>query len=158
MRLRSSLFHVSRLVLLGGLAGVLAGQVALAAEPKPKCADMTQGRLMGLEYTTCRLVAMTSRMKFDYQGLNGFDPSETNQCKGELLALGEKAYKDTYSCLVKTKQKRAAETLDDYYASWRSYVEFWTNLSAPSRTYEALMVLKDQELNEMRTRLAVQIK
>jgi hypothetical protein len=133
-----------------------------SAGAKELCVDMTQGRLMGLEYYSCRLAAMYDRATIDNSKasgrLDGYDFPKSSECIVELRTLADKAAKDTSKCLEKTKQTRALEALEDYYGSWLAHTRLWRNTSMSGEEYTYRMKRGEEALEEKRARLQVTIK
>ncbi len=65
---------------------------------------------------------------------------------------------DTRACLLKTKQSRAVDALDDYYAAWLLAVSAWTNMAESAYLFDLRLEVLEQSLEEKKIKFNVQLR
>lgn len=127
-----------------------------------RCTDWTQGRLMGLEYVACQLTARkemaTIQLSRRTGSYDGYGFPETVECRDDLRKTAKKAVDDTRACLLKTKQSRAVDALDDYYAAWLFSVSAWTNMAESAYLFDMRLEALEQSVEEKKIKFTVQLR
>jgi hypothetical protein len=135
--------------------------IALNAYSKSQCVDLTLG-VSGLDYYSCKLRGEVEMSRISLSritgGSEGYGFPQTVECRENLMQKAQQGFKDTRACLVKTKQTRALEALEDYYSSWLSFLKSWTEMTDTPRQYEIRNKMREVELDQKKTRLEITIQ
>ncbi len=127
-----------------------------------RCENLIELRVQPLHMYACKVSGSAEMARIAYNRVAGnLAPEEfpkTAICQEELIDIASKAYRETLSCLERTKQTRAVELLENYYAAWLMHVRSLTKAASTGRQYNERQEQLEEAIEEKKLKLALALR
>lgn len=127
-----------------------------------KCSNLIETRVEPINLYACRASGAAENARSGYNRTIGKVGEEefpkTSICQTELIDTASKAYRETLSCLERTKQVRAVELFENYYAAWLMNVRGLTKLTSTARQYDSRQDQLEESIEEKKLKLALALR